>query len=562
MISKLTPRQSKKQCDAVKDRRTRDWGVDLLFLILLAVAAVKFTYGLERVVDVHMHDETHYLLRGMQIRDGRIPSPDAAPLYSAWYLLLSLLKPERLSLYFLNWKLLTGLTALSFYALLRRWSSPLMTFMASCVFMTSTVNWDVWTKPAHFALVISLIALSVACRQRSVLSGLLVVSVGSLIAAYARPDFLLTFLLSMGIAAVVLTTRLRRHGGVRALVPFGGSVLFALTLLGVLGAPAFSPRTVRSDVAFGQHFSYNYWRWNNRPAFNPWTDWERVVTEHFGGRVGILEACHRNPAMAARHMCSNLKKLIPVVAELCVKRPNFVLPEDPSLHAIERVFWALVIIVILVAARRIRPGTREESVGRRWRALLFFGLFSIPGLLSSVAIYPKDYYLLLPTVLGVQAVLICLLSGENRCRLPPLRMSAALPFGLLVVLLVPSMSRWPAPRDGVPNTETLKFIKSLKLKGQIGILEAEGGLYVFLGGNFHRVDPTRKAIGFSAFLKENSVRMVLITDSLTKDVRFRDDPEWLSFLADPQPYGFTRHLVPNTNRDLFIETDLLPREPG
>jgi len=561
MISKLTPRQSKEQCDAVTDRRTRAWGVDLLFLMLLTMAAVKFTSGLERIVDVHMYDETHYLLRGMQIQDGKIPSPDVAPLYSAWYLLLSLLKPERLSLYFLNWKLLTGLTALSFYALLRRWSSPLVAFVASCVFMTSTVNWDVWTKTAHFALVMSLLTLSVACRRRSVLLGLFVVSVGSLVAAYARPDFFLTFLLTIGIATVMLALRLRKRCAARALVHLGGCILFAVVLLRVLGAPAFSPRTARSDVAFGQHFSYNYWRWNNRPAFNPWTDWETVVTEHFGGRVGILEACRRNPTLAARHMGSNLKKLIPVVAELCVKRPNIMLPEDPGLHAIERVFWALVLIAGLVAARRFGPGTTDEGVGRRWPALLFFGLFSIPGLLSSVAIYPKDYYLLLPTVLGVQAVLIWGFSGENRRRLPRLRIPAALTFGLLAVLLVPAMSSWPAAKDGVPNIETIKFIKNLKLKGQIGMLEAEGGLYVYLGDNFHRVDPTKKTVGFSAFLHERSVRMVLITDILTKDVRFRDDPEWLSFLADPQRYGFTRCHIPETNRDLFMKADLLPKDP-
>ena len=51
--------------------------------------------------------------------------------------------------------------------------------------------------------------------------------------------------------------------------------------------------------------------------------------------------------------------------------------------------------------------------------------------------------------------------------------------------------------------------------------------------------------------------MIVVDETLRNDSRFRDDPQWQAFLADPVTAGYSVLPIPNTDRSLIIATSLL-----
>jgi hypothetical protein len=57
----------------------------------------------------------------------------------------------------------------------------------------------------------------------------------------------------------------------------------------------------RSMVAFGQHYSLNWVRWNNDER-NPMTNWEAIVKNDFGDADSVFSAIISNPYVFSRHL--------------------------------------------------------------------------------------------------------------------------------------------------------------------------------------------------------------------------------------------------------------------
>jgi hypothetical protein len=58
-------------------------------------------------------------------------------------------------------------------------------------------------------------------------------------------------------------------------------------------------------------------------------------------------------------------------------------------------------------------------------------------------------------------------------------------------------------------------------------------------------------------MEERNINMILVTDVLVEDSRFRDDTEWLYFLENYSTFEFTQVDVPYAGRILLIRNDLL-----
>src|SRR5215217_7110820 len=177
-------------------------GLAILFLLL---AGLKFTYRLPSILDITLRDESIYLYSGVKMVQEGVPSPEFAPLYSAWYYVLSLLQPDEVALYYLNLKAVTVLPPILVFFLLRRYGlSTLAGVIISGLFLISTANLPVSPKPNHFALIIILFSLNAATYIKRDTLAILLVSIGTLVCSYVRPEFFLTYLLILMLYVVVV----------------------------------------------------------------------------------------------------------------------------------------------------------------------------------------------------------------------------------------------------------------------------------------------------------------------------------------------------------------------
>ena len=127
--------------------------------------------------------------------------------------------------------------------------------------------------------------------------------------------------------------------------------------------------------------------------------------------------------------------------------------------------------------------------------------------------------------------------------------------GILVIALTPE---YPFP-TGTPqaNLNTIRFVQSLGIVSPVNMLEAEGGYNIYLGNNFHRIAESDKKEDFTQFLRSRSLNMIVLSDNLMRDSRFKDDHEWGNFLTDFPRLGYREIIIQNTGRKLIIKSDLL-----
>ena len=92
------------------------------------------------------------------------------------------------------------------------------------------------------------------------------------------------------------------------------------------------------------------------------------------------------------------------------------------------------------------------------------------------------------------------------------------------------------------------------------MLEAEGGLDIYLGENYRRVAGSQKDQPLPTFMEEQSINMIILSSKLAQDSRFTDDSNWQSFRDNPDTMGFRKLPIPGANeRVLLIKDELIPR---
>jgi len=510
---------------------------DLLIIIIILLAGLKYTFMLEKGLDISFYDEASYLYWGIKIPVEGLPRTDYAPLYAFWYFIISLIEPNRVNLFYLNVKLMTILPPIIVYILLRknRVSIPVSSTI-SWFFLLSRANAYTWPKVSHFALLIVLFILILVTR-RSLLWTSLYASLGGLVVSYIRPEFFMAYILSLLI--FILTAALGKQERIRLPVLLW-YLLVTVALLGVFGLPV---STDRSIIAFGQHFSRNWVSWTGIDI-SPWTNWREIVTQNFGTADTVLSAFTNNPSIFLKHISYNILELIRNASTLIL--PTFFPKGKTSLF-----IAALSIIGLCIAKRStIRNNFREYK-----NIILFMGLFILPGLVSTIIIQPRDHYLLLPCVLT--AVFLAIIVDSNEHEQKPANYTKLLFLGLLAISFTPYFAeRIRSDRPG-PNLASIRFIQSLSIEETVYLLEAEGGYHYYLDDNFHRIAQYAKNSDFYHFMEERKINMIMVTDVLVEDSRFRDDAEWIDFLDNYSTFEFTELDVPYVGSLLLIHNDLL-----
>lgn len=541
--------------------RSIAWSPGLLFEAAatgaILLAGWLYTSGIERSLDIRLYDESNYLHWGASIPTEGLSVARSAPLYEAWYCLLSFFESDRVGLYYLNYRAMTVLPCVAIFLFLRSHRVQRAIALAvSLLFLLSAGNFPVWPKVGHFALAVVLCGLALASRARTHTSSSLALAVTAFATSYARPELFLGFiLLALVSVAVVVREYRQRPASSRWLAPIlAGLAVAALTF--VWGAPIGSGN--RSMTAFGQHYSLNWVEWHGA-GMNPWTNWETIVKRDFGEVTSPAQAMASNPAAFLRHVTTNVKRLPTQIGATFLHFHPSLGPHGRATVAVA-LLLALVVLLGATPARAVRLArTIRRNAQRLWLFLASAVLLSVPSAIACVAIWPRQHYLL-----GFCPIWGCLVAivffGRPADGVAASGRRAANLGGLLLLLAFLAAFRPVASAHSEqPELKTIRFLRSIEVAGPVNILEAEGGYDIYIGRHFKRVAEYDKGASFFSFLRQHSVNMIVLSDLLRRDARFSTDPEWLEFIRSPSAYGFVRLPVPGVpGRAIIVRRELIP----
>lgn len=527
--------------------------VDLIMIVIILIAGLKFTFGLENTLDIGLSDESSYLYNGVTLWSTGLPHPSWAPLYSLWYFLISLLEPNRVTLYYLNYKLTIILLPILTYVVLRKHAVSIpVSLIISWLLLVSRANALTWPRVSHFALLLILVTFLLIGHKRSLLWSSLFASMGALLVSYVRPEYFVTYVLST-LLFVILFIRNYKKLDKQHLF---GSIAYGLCSILVLGAFGLPITGERGMVAFGQHFSLNWVYWNGSDM-NAWINWREITSRNFGSAHSIQEAFAQNPSAFLKHIAYNLLNFSRYT-------PKLLFPEN--LTEIPAIVVALLSIGLLIAyllivhlsntyynRLLILISSFRKNLQKYTSLLLFVGLFLLPTSVTIIIIYPRDHYLLVFALLIIMTTAILLSNPDSKQGQVDLKKLFLL--CVLLVFITPGFGQTEKPVR--QNLTIIQYIQSLEIDEPINLLEAQGGYMVFLDRNYHTVKQSDKNTKFNQFRVDRNINMIVVSDYLSNDTRFQTDPEWHGFLENYRQFGFTQVEIPHSHRKILVQANLL-----
>jgi len=527
--------------------------IELFIVFILLMSGWKYTYAIDNIIDIGMADESNYLWGGAEIRNGEFTTgtvADSAPLYTIWYYLLSLWRPDRIALYYFNYKVLAVLLPVLLYILLRRYElSIISSVTVSFFFMISCANLWVWPKVSHFSAVIVLSSFILASCAKSFATRAGVICIGGLLSSYVRPEMFLAFTLLSTIFIIAVFVEFKKHRSIKVIIFLAGIIMLTGFMIRIFGWPA---RGNRAFVAFGQHFSLNWVHWTGNQNISPWNNWRDIIDRNFGNIHNMSQALINNPNLFFKHMASNIMS-IPKSLKIFLYHTNVIMPVNFR-EAGAYLLLGIIVLYILLKRNRLIP-TLKSRITENSDLLLFFSCYLMVGFVSVLFFYPRHHYLIIPGMLIIVMAAIFLAGRKRDHEFRDYKHLLLL--GALVIAVTPSSLGLSGTATGKPNLETIKFIRSLSIDQNVNLLEANGGFHIYLGDNFSRVAPVDKESGFNDFIERRQIKAIVLTDGLMNDTRFKDDEDWKFFLENYKCLGWTGLGIPNTNRQFIVDSRLL-----
>ncbi len=529
----------------------------IIFLLLILLIGIVVTSELHKFLDIKIFDESYYLSNGIRAFNN-FPKAENSPLYSLWYLSLSLIQPEYIKLYFLNYQILTIINALLLFILLtKNRVSPLISFILSVFFMISSTNFHTEPHVSHLCLSLILLTLIIILNKKITAKIFAVIIFIVLLASYIRPEYYLCFLLLiiLNIILVIKRTLVITKSDLRLYIIFFATIIFFHLIFGFM---EFNGK--RSYIAFSQHYVVNYNRWNNIPN-DPWNNYKDIISNEYKDANSIAEAFLINPYSFLKHIVTNISNSFHLIMD---KSTEVILPNKVfKLHLPQRI--PLIILFIFITTfyllyRRYKEVPVKHFEGKLklnfLQFLVLFFLF-IPVILASIFIYPRDHYLLLLTPIPY---LIIIQFNKNLLNNNIGKKTKVLIYmiciGIIFIILPKTKSYYPSNQKQ-PILNTIDFVKNLNIKTRVNIFENEGGAFsIYLGKNYNWINIATKKQKFFRFLSGEKINMIYLSYKLLNDKRMKSDDEWLYFLNNLSDYNF-RQVSPSYGYSFLIHNSLL-----
>ena len=520
---------------------------DLLGILVVSIVSWNLTSGLSHFLDIGLYDESAYLSSGVALGVNGLPDAAYAPLYAVWYHVLSLLQPDRVQLYYLNYKILTLLPALLLYLFLRKQGvRTLVCVCAACALVVCKGNFQTWPKVSHFTLCILLGGLTLASLVVKPALNFGVLSLVALVASYARPEYFLAFMVS---ACLSLCLLFRGSPGKKQLASFAVMTLLAVLLICFMGYP-LGGESGRSFVAFSQHFSINWVGWT-QSDLHAITDSEQIARKCFGSANTAIQCLFNDPTLVMRHIISNILSLPGRAVEVIIL-PSRNFSEHLRFSRLLGAYILFICAMGILVFGKLRWSVIKTTLPLVSNQSVALVICVLPPLISSVLIYPRDHYLLLLVV----PILAALLVLVRDCSLQPEKNVPffALLVGVFFLFQTPVLSE---PEGNLPVKRAIAFLDSLHINQPVQMLESQGGFHYYLAKNWSRVAEYEKSEPFLDFMSHRHINAIMLSDELRNDTRFKSDSQWQEFVADPATANFLKLDVPDTPWVLFIRKELL-----
>lgn len=530
-----------------------------LLFIFLILCSLKLTYCLQDIMDVLLYDESTYLYNGYKLKESGLPPAEYAPLYAIWYNFLSKIQPDKIQLFYLNQKILTIIPVLLLFLTLNKLRvNPLIAFTSSYIYLIAMGNLYYYIKPSHFAIQIILLFFLLSLFIKSDILKLLINSLGLLLATYSRPDYFLSFIILIFISFVYTyigySQKKLNKSFVIVLILF---LFLYITIFKIFGNPLGGNR---SFTAFMQHFSINYCYWT-KSSLKPTIDFIEVQKKVFKESRTILQAFSNNPKWFIIHILTNILRYPLNFFDTLFAHFNILIPpKNLFMTTLEGLLFLVCGFVLLIKNRKFINFKNIDN-----NLLIFLCVVAFPAIVSSLIIFPKIHYLLIHTIIFL--IIISKIFPEN---ILILNIRKSIFIGIIFLLLTPTLQKnyyytwYYSPEElrnktVLPNLQTIQKIQNLNInsKKQVNLLEAEGGYYIYLGENFKRIAEYEKLEPFDVFINKHKINMIVVSNEMLSDIRFKDDNIFKAFLNNYQQYDFSQFFIKRTSRILFVRNDLL-----
>ena len=500
-------------------------------IIFILALGLIYTKDIELWVDIGIGDEAKYLGDGVNILKNK-PDPAWGPVYSLWYYVLSLFTKDSISLYYLNYKLMTILPCVALYLLLLKLKvTPAIGFYLSFTLLISINNIPTWPKISHFVLVLIFIGLIIVDIAKDKNERLFAVLIISLILVYVRPEFILTSIVFLGI---ILKRVIKNDFTAKRLIM---AIIVTIILFAIIGIP-YSPS--RNLTAFGQAY-HKYLDLNDRIDAGLVKDWKEILDEDFGYPKDITDIIVHNSSKFAKHVSINISRLPALYSNYIeILAPNRILPIGNFYKLLILLIFLLLLVITLSLNKLGNYKDYILSFFDEKKDLLLFALFlGLPPLASMILYYPRSHYiiLLLPMIYLIIVLIIVPIKFK-------VYIKNIIAFCLLIAIsfsLIPPLSSIIV-RSDFKNLKAVEQIKKLNIGEQINLLENEGGLNVYLPENYKWIKIDSKKNSFKEFIKKRNINMIYSanSNSFNNAIQFRDDHTWTEFMTTPGIFGFTK----------------------
>jgi len=530
---------------------------DFAGVLFVLLSSLVLTYKMTQRIDVVATDDDVYFHNGLVATWQHLPPIQMAPLFSAWYLFIHHFTGDVIDTYYISCMLLSILPGLAFYWLLRSLSvGVLISAALSICFLFSQLNLPLQPKVSVFTMLFLMGGLIAANYQKKPVGKLTAAAVSSLLAAYGRPEFFLSFLLLCGIALAYFAWQRRQtyQPLPRALIGVMGT---AALLVLAFGSPLAGGRSI---IAFGQHFALNYSVWHPEIPASPWMHSGTFIKHGFGREVtSLTDAFFLNPPLFLRHLGANIVNLLTTTG-----KNLFDMLVNPWLSRL--VFPGRRYLLLVMALAVLGLTDWQQTIRTFWRILKQHGWYwlcvvvmLVSTYISCILIYPREHYVLFQIMLYISLVGLFLQSVRFR-NIPAL---TGLPtpvgfaaFGLLLaVFLFPHWQTAKQPQP-TPTVDLLRFLQKIPVKGAVSMTGNAPLMYdLYLGDNWQfwyleRYHPQNMQQFFGQF----KINCIHVRPEMLEI--YKNDPYFNRLIADPAALDFVRYNSGKPDQYVLVQNQL------
>ncbi|MFN4144204.1 MAG: hypothetical protein ACK4GN_00145 [Runella sp.] len=525
-----------------------------LGVLAMIVAGVLLVWGLPEWKDVEFGDETTYLGSGLTFSIPFVGGAQWGPLYAAWYGFWHLFVPDRLDLYYFNWALLSILAGVLVFVYLRALGNVFwLSLVISVLFLFSNLNLPLNPKIsiAPFCLILGGLIVYQQYTSWLYYQRFLMVALVGVLCAYFRPEFYLSFILAILLAACWLW---KERGLILKSKPTF-SLVIVLSIIGLqilFDIPLFSSED-RSGIAFIQHFVINYCHWQKIPQPNTIEAQVQLFNQVMGDDVhGFSTALMKQPSLTFKHILTNFintfKNDAANVKEVFY---NTLLIHWQSKWRFLGAFAVFFVLIKSLDYRKVNTIFKFQN--HDFKGLLALLVLIFPTLISTFLIYPRTHYLVFHFILILWGISFFVRKITFR---PILRFTyTQYAFFWLIIITIFSFISLPSKPRPTPAADNIRFITSLKPQKELYILEREWYRVFLPYQTFWIHVEDYKGNDFGSFVRQNNINFILMTQDMQQ--YFANDAGFQDFLTKLEAEGFSKQPTNRYGDYLLIKKDVI-----